>query len=44
MKPDEVESLTYSVGPLQRTTSLLRVSVTVIVLVTTVVIAAIVFT
>ena len=44
MNPDETESLTYSVGPLHRQASLLRVLTEVVVLVAAVVIAIAVFT
>ncbi|MCP3998097.1 MAG: hypothetical protein GY722_24005 [bacterium] len=44
MKPDEVESLTYSIGPLHRTASPLGVTVAVLTLVAIVVITMILFT
>ena len=44
MSPDEAESLTYSVGPLRRTASPLRVTVAVFSLVAIVVVAMILFT
>ena len=44
MKPDEAESLTYSVGPLHRTASPLRVTVALLSLVALLVVAVVVFT
>ena len=44
MKPDEAESLTYSVGPLHRTASPLRVIVALLSLVALLVVAVVVFT
>ena len=44
MKPDEAESLTYSVGPLRRSASALRVAAAVLSIVAIVVIAMMLFT
>jgi hypothetical protein len=44
LNPDEAESLTYSVGPLHRTASPLRVVVAVLSLVAIVVVAVVVIT